>query len=186
MSTKQATAETGAKKIGDIQRLGRSRFCAVVFIHLSVSRTLFQKAGLNDANMPFWLGVELFFVISGFVVTKSFLAKNLSFRAFYLQRIFRLWPVLIFCYALAAAVNCIPTFATASWPVFLGQMPSVFFGYYLLHSVPPGQSVSTPAPCGVSVSRSSSTSLPRPYCLSCRDYCEAGLPRDGCARSVLS
>ena len=141
MTRKERAPEIGDRKIGDIERLRAVAIAAVLFIHLSMSRTLFQKAGLNDTNMPFWLGVELFFVISGFVVSKSFLAKNLSFRAFYLKRIFRLWPVLLFCYALAVCVNGFQTFATVSWPVFFAQMPSVFFGYYLLHPLPPGQSV---------------------------------------------
>ncbi len=141
MTRKAGALERGSTKIGDIQRLRAIAIAAVIFIHLSLSRILFQKFNLNDANMPFWLGVELFFVISGFVVTKSFLAKNLSFRAFYVQRVFRLWPVLLFCYALAASVNCFQTYATAPWPVFFSQMPSVFFGYYLLHPLPPGQSV---------------------------------------------
>ena len=114
MTRKERAPEIGDRKIGDIERLRAVAIAAVLFIHLSMSRTLFQKAGLNDTNVPFWLGVELFFVISGFVVSKSFLAKNLSFRAFYLKRIFRLWPVLLFCYALAVCVNGFQTFATVS------------------------------------------------------------------------
>jgi peptidoglycan/LPS O-acetylase OafA/YrhL len=141
MQYKDGYSGVGRPKIGDIERLRAIAITAVVFLHLSLSATLFQWTGLNAANMPFWLGVQLFFVISGFVVTKSFLAKNLSFRAFYIKRVFRLWPVLFYFYVLAACVNCFQTFATVPWPVFTAQLPSVFLGYYLLHPLPPGQSV---------------------------------------------
>ncbi len=83
-----ATPAPSVKKIQDIERLRGIAIASVIFCHLSLSSVLFTKMHLDPSRMPFFLGVELFFVISGFVVTKSFASKEYSFKIFYLRRIF--------------------------------------------------------------------------------------------------
>ena len=59
---------------------------------------------LYHANIPFigggYIGVDVFFVISGFLITssinKEMLNKSFSFKQFYLRRIRRIIPVLVF------------------------------------------------------------------------------------------
>jgi peptidoglycan/LPS O-acetylase OafA/YrhL len=85
--------------------------------------------------MPFWLGVELFFVISGFVVTKSFTSKRMSLRAFYVRRVFRLWPTLAVFAALVILINpWAPFFAKTGWRALGWEYLSVLFGYFNLRN----------------------------------------------------
>src|ERR1700709_1579779 len=90
------------EKILDVERLRGIAILLVLIQHLYLCALLFTRARLDFRRMPFWIGVELFFVISGFVVTKSFLAHGMSFRRFYLRRVFRLWPV-VFVFAVTVA-----------------------------------------------------------------------------------
>ena len=68
------------------------RFLAflLVFVHHS---SLFSKLRTNG-----WIGVDLFFVLSSFLFTKLLIAEyyktnTISFKKFYLRRIFRIWPI---------------------------------------------------------------------------------------------
>ena len=89
---------------------------------------------MDPKRVPFWLGVELFFVISGFVVTKSFTSKGMSLRAFYVRRVFRLWPTLAFFFVIVTLVYpWFPSFRTG-WRGLRGDFLSVLFGYYTLHN----------------------------------------------------
>jgi len=52
----------------------------------------------NDVLNSGWVGVELFFVLSGFLITTILLAearsrKTVDFRAFLMRRILRIWPL---------------------------------------------------------------------------------------------
>jgi len=42
-----------------------------------------------------YLGVDIFFVISGFVITRSLTGTQLSFKRFYLHRFFRIFPPMV-------------------------------------------------------------------------------------------
>jgi len=72
------------------------------------------------------IGVDIFFVISGFVITRSLLREygahgRINIPAFYLRRVIRLWPALII---LALTIWLIyPTQATLTKEV----LPSVFY-----------------------------------------------------------
>lgn len=62
----------------------------LVFVH---HHSLFSKVNTNG-----WIGVDLFFVLSAFLFTKLLIAEHyktqkISFRKFYLRRIFRIWPI---------------------------------------------------------------------------------------------
>ena len=70
----------------DIERLRGFAIFSVLLQHLSITPPVFELLNLNSKNMPFYLGVELFFLISGYVVTKSFFAKQLNLKLFYGQK----------------------------------------------------------------------------------------------------
>lgn len=130
---------------GKIQDIERLRGLAVLFIlaaHFSLPATLFNRNGLDGTRLPFPLGVELFFVISGYVVTASFLSKHLSFTAFYTRRVFRLWPVLAVMVVLNIGYNelfhsTVPDKGPLHIPrsQMYGQIPSLFLGYATLRGV---------------------------------------------------
>jgi len=68
-----------------------------------------------------WIGVELFFVLSGFLVGGIILAENAApagfdWRRFLLRRAFRLWPIL-YLYVAAMALGGIGW--SGVWPVLL-------------------------------------------------------------------
>jgi peptidoglycan/LPS O-acetylase OafA/YrhL len=57
--------------------------------------------------MPFWIGVELFFVISGFVIGKTavFNSRPICVREFALRRIFRIYPNLVLFLLVTFLIN---------------------------------------------------------------------------------
>jgi peptidoglycan/LPS O-acetylase OafA/YrhL len=65
-------------------------------------------AGLNRIVNWGWLGVDLFFVISGFLITSLLLEENFKFGnirldQFYMRRILRIWPP-YYCVLIAACL----------------------------------------------------------------------------------
>jgi peptidoglycan/LPS O-acetylase OafA/YrhL len=80
-------------KIQDIQALRGIAIALVLAQHMSLTPTLLSYIPLH-LNMPFYIGVDLFFVISGYVVTLSLLRGSIDVRKFLLRRAFRLWPAM--------------------------------------------------------------------------------------------
>jgi peptidoglycan/LPS O-acetylase OafA/YrhL len=66
----------------------------VIAQHLDLTTWLFDRLPVS-ATMPFYLGVELFFVISGFVVTRSLLTHSSDAGAFMVRRVLRLTPAML-------------------------------------------------------------------------------------------
>ena len=59
-----------------------------------------------------FIGVDIFFVISGFIVTKTFLKSDFSnlregIQAFFLRRITRILPALIFLFIIVTIISTI-------------------------------------------------------------------------------
>lgn len=67
----------------------------VMFYHIfyiespkSILETFFYKVASIG-----WLGVDVFFVISGFLITSILISKEINLRKFYKRRIFRIFPI---------------------------------------------------------------------------------------------
>ena len=79
------------------------RFFAVVFVILRHAQI--QDAEFSGFDLPLflngWLGVDAFFVLSGFLISTNILAGNVtssakSIKSFYLRRMFRTFPAYFF------------------------------------------------------------------------------------------
>src|SRR3954447_21056005 len=70
-----------------------------------------------------WIGVDMFFVLSGFLITTLLVAEwdrtgSISLRRFYMRRILRLYPALIAAIAIAAPLS-----------LWLGESPTDYLGH---------------------------------------------------------
>jgi len=89
--------------IPELQGLRGIAVLAVVLYH---SHPLFEETWFYQASLWGWAGVNLFFVLSGFLITSILLearGRPRYFRNFYGRRALRIWPVyllvLAICYA---------------------------------------------------------------------------------------
>lgn len=104
-----------------IQQLRGWAILAVLLAHFSLPNQLLASLPWRVSN-PGYLGVELFFVISGFVVTRSLQAHGWGMRHFVVRRAFRLYPAILVFLALCLAVWA----ATRGWDA--GSLPRRLFG----------------------------------------------------------
>ena len=104
-----------AHRVPSLDGLRACSIAFVIFDHLSISGAIpFSRGWINFGN----LGVRIFFVISGFIITKLLLEElrttgTVSLRSFYIRRCFRILP---------------------AWAVFLGTMLAVAGA---MHRLPP-------------------------------------------------
>jgi peptidoglycan/LPS O-acetylase OafA/YrhL len=116
-----AEAEIGFNYFPALDGLRAISVFLVIFVHLK------QRSGLL-AHVPGWLGVDFFFVISGFLITTLLLREErekgrIDVYAFYMRRFFRIVPI----YGLILIVYVLLTYWSADkW----GQMKSAL-PYYL-------------------------------------------------------
>lgn len=126
------------EKFAGIQALRAIAIGLVLLYHLSITPLAFQWL-IPSASIPFWSGVELFFVISGFVVTQSLLRPaGFSPIPFAIRRVFRLYPAILFFLAVSAVHLSMARSADLSaplqslfgleWPPFRRQMLGVLTG----------------------------------------------------------
>src|SRR2546423_12848739 len=66
-------------KIQDLQFLRGAAIVLVLCAHWMGTEATFRYLGFNN---PGWIGVQLFFVLSGFVVTRSLQKKNFAVADF--------------------------------------------------------------------------------------------------------
>jgi peptidoglycan/LPS O-acetylase OafA/YrhL len=78
------------KKNFEIEYLRAISIIFVIFYHIDLD---IYQIKLSDSG---FIGVDIFIVISGFVITKSLCTNNLSFLKFFENRLRRLYPALIF------------------------------------------------------------------------------------------
>jgi peptidoglycan/LPS O-acetylase OafA/YrhL len=83
-------------KNADIEKLRAFAIIFVIFWHYS--SILLEPFGISTRYYASWTGVDLFFCISGYVITKSLVISLADSQiinylsGFYIKRIFRIWP----------------------------------------------------------------------------------------------
>ncbi|MER5861894.1 acyltransferase [Kitasatospora sp. NPDC002040] len=96
----------------------------------------FHCGGAKTAFLSGWIGVHIFFVVSGFLITTLMLREKdrtgrISLRGFYLRRIFRIVPL----YYLVLAATAVGVYRSGySWSVLRNHLPHFlgFMGEYHL------------------------------------------------------
>src|SRR5947207_718976 len=91
-------------KIGSIQTLRGIAVLAVFLTHTQITNVILELSRIDYSFSTGWLGVELFFVISGFVVTLSLHRGSFNVGSFYIKRIFRLMPSMMVMVALTVLI----------------------------------------------------------------------------------
>jgi peptidoglycan/LPS O-acetylase OafA/YrhL len=85
------------------------RFFAFFLVFVHHHDLLAHVPFLSVLNTRGWIGVDLFFVLSSFLFTKLLLAEyqktqTISFKKFYLRRIFRIYPIYFLFAAFSLAI----------------------------------------------------------------------------------
>ena len=120
MSSKKSTGKIGVKHISSIDGLRAIAVTAVVLYHLGIS---WIPGG--------FLGVDLFFVISGYVITRLILdsinqSSALDLRAFYAARLRRIYPGFLFM--VICTIIFIGVWAPEAIKRFLSDLPYALTG----------------------------------------------------------
>jgi peptidoglycan/LPS O-acetylase OafA/YrhL len=84
------------------------RFVAFLLVFIHHQKLFTQIPLLFKIHDYGWIGVDLFFALSAYLFTKLltqeyFLTGKISFKKFYLRRIFRIWPIYFIIIGLSAA-----------------------------------------------------------------------------------
>ena len=120
MSTKNLTGKVGVRHIASIDGLRAIAVTAVVLYHLGIS---WIPGG--------FLGVDLFFVISGYVITRLILdsinqSSALDLREFYAARLRRIYPAFIFM--VVCIIIFVGVWAPEAIKRFLSDLPYALSG----------------------------------------------------------
>ena len=112
---------------------------------VSILLVVFSHADLGNI-VPGGLGVTVFFVISGFLITRQMIAEivstgSLSFSAFYLRRVFRLAPALLLYLAIFTSLFLALGAHMTGWQVasgifYVANYYHIFIGYPPLNPNP--------------------------------------------------
>jgi peptidoglycan/LPS O-acetylase OafA/YrhL len=112
---------------------------------ISILLVVFSHADLGNI-VPGGLGVTVFFVISGFLITRQMIAEiaatgSLSFSAFYLRRVFRLAPALLLYLAMFTSLFLALGAHMSAWQVasgifYVANYYHIFIGYPPLNPNP--------------------------------------------------
>ena len=130
-----------APKIGDLQVLRGAAILLVLLEHLPLTNTIFGMLP-HPVAVPGWLGVDLFFVISGYVIFTSLARDRFEPLSFFVKRLFRLMPALLLMVGIIGAIGvafggiAIPGVDRTMWatdPTEFGKVAaSVLGGYFTL------------------------------------------------------
>jgi len=120
MSSRNSTGQVGVRHISSIDGLRAIAVTAVVLYHLGIS---WIPGG--------FLGVDLFFVISGYVITRLILdsiyqSSALDLRAFYAARLRRIYPGFLFM--VVCTIIFIGVWAPEAIKRFLSDLPFALTG----------------------------------------------------------
>lgn len=127
-------------KIVDIQVLRGLAIALVLFCHFSISSTILNRVAPTLVN-SFYVGVELFFLISGYVVTRSILRGSHHPMVFAIKRVFRLFPVILVGLTFSACTIIFTrqfapsawalNFFSISWDEFFREAFAISGGYFI-------------------------------------------------------
>ena len=118
-----------------IPELQGLRGLAVLGVVLYHCHPRLEGTPLYAASLWGWTGVNLFFVLSGFLITSILLLQNQKkyFRNFYGRRVLRIWPVyvlvLVICYLNAPwfiGPSVLDAIETAPWWAYLLFLQNLF------------------------------------------------------------
>jgi peptidoglycan/LPS O-acetylase OafA/YrhL len=84
----------GGSKVSDLQVLRGISILLVLLCHFGLPKTLLGRFPIRIHD-PFFLGVEIFFILSGYVVCKSLMRDGFHAGRFFVRRVFRLYPAII-------------------------------------------------------------------------------------------
>ena len=136
-----APAFPAEHRIGDLQVLRGVSIFFVLLQHTCLTSHLAANLP-NPVDLPFLLGVDLFFVISGFVIITALARDRFEPVSFFVKRVFRLTPALLTLAVAAAVLNGVLTrmempdgarkALQADWPQFFRATGAVLGGYYTL------------------------------------------------------
>jgi peptidoglycan/LPS O-acetylase OafA/YrhL len=136
-----AGREVSSAKIRDLQALRGLCISLVLVHHVSLTYTVLGTLPWLLSS-PFYVGVEIFFVISGYVVTNSLLHDEMSAARFLVKRLFRLLPATVCFLLFTASINAaagtlpLPEHMTALFTVpvtsFVRQAAGILCGYWTL------------------------------------------------------
>jgi|GEM_PF-5189659 len=143
--------QASSDRLPDIQILRAVAILLVLFQHLSISPPLLRMIS-PTITVPGYVGVELFFVISGYVVTLSFSRGGFAPVSFLVRRIFRLHPAILVFLALGFAATFIfnvvlnmshtglpgiRTLFVTPWDRFSLEAVAIFGGFFINLPPPP-------------------------------------------------
>jgi len=116
------------KKLTHAEFLDMRRFDALDGLRAiaAVIVVFFHFGGSSSSFLSGWIGVHIFFVVSGFLITTLMLRERdrkgrISLRDFYVRRIFRIMPL----YYLALALTVVSCYHEGrSWVLLKGHLPA--------------------------------------------------------------
>jgi len=120
------------KRLGTIDALRGVAALAVAWFHFTNGSGLLHDGWLWNSGRYGWVGVEMFFVISGFIIPYSLYRSGYqtnSFGRFLLKRIVRLDPPYIVDILLCVGLSYLVTLA----PGFRGEWPHYTWGQLAAH-----------------------------------------------------
>jgi peptidoglycan/LPS O-acetylase OafA/YrhL len=108
---------SGGRIIRDIEVLRALAVLSTIFQHRIVLLTQETRTHVLDPYFQWWGGVDIFFVVSGFVISRGLLAARrrypdngaflVEIGAFWIRRIWRIWPTAWFWVAVSLTLSIV-------------------------------------------------------------------------------
>ncbi|HNQ93994.1 MAG TPA: acyltransferase [Anaerolineales bacterium] len=85
------------------------RFIAFLLVFIHNANPILKRTFLERFSEYSWFGVDLFFCLSGFLITKLLVMEHrqtgkINFRNFYIRRILKIWPLYFFYLILGSII----------------------------------------------------------------------------------